>query len=157
MIISEAITAFILTVNKQFRRECNDFDAGTCLFNNRTAGTNRPLCVFLVSGIHKALWFAKAVEEFKLASIPFIPLTLPLVIALHIIGGICILIGVYVAQAALILSVFTVLTTLWVFPFWRRSGTERLVQSRIAMANLGLAGGLLLLCVSDPGQYILFM
>jgi putative oxidoreductase len=116
------------------------------------------LCaVFLVSGIHKAFWYGKAVEEFKLASIPLIPLTLPLVIALHITAGICILVGVYVAQAALILSIFTVLTTLWVFPFWRRTGTERLIQSRIAMANLALAGGLLLLSVSSPGQYILFM
>lgn len=112
--------------------------------------------VFIVSGIHKALWYAKAVEEFKLASVPFIPLTLPLVIALHITAGICILVGIFAAEAALILSLFTVLTTVWVFPFWRRSGTERLVQSRIALANFGLAGGLLLLSASNPGQFVLF-
>lgn len=113
--------------------------------------------VFLVSGIHKALWYDKAVEEFKLARVPLIPVTLPLVIALHTIGSLCIIIGVFVAEAAFSLSIFTVFTTLWVFPFWRRTGTERLIQSRIAMANLSFAGGLLLLSVSSPGRFVLFM
>ena len=111
--------------------------------------------VFLISGVHKTLWYSKAIEEFKVASVPLIPVTLPVTIALHVVASVCILGGVYVAEAALSLAVFTVVATIWVFPFWRHSGAERLDQSRIALANLGLAGGLLLLCVSGPGQYAL--
>ena len=111
--------------------------------------------VFLVSGIHKALWLSRAIEEFKVASVPLISVTLPATIALHIVASVCILAGVFIAEAALSLAVFTVAATLWVFPFWRHSGAERLDQSRIALANLGLAGGLLLLYAGGPGHYVL--
>jgi putative oxidoreductase len=112
--------------------------------------------VFLVSGIHKTLWYVKALEEFRAASVPIILLTLPLIIALHIVASVCILSGIFFAQAALSLAAFTLIATLWVFPFWRRSGTERLDQSRIALTNIGLTGGLLMLFASGPGQYVLF-
>jgi len=113
--------------------------------------------VFLVSGVHKALWHAKAIEEFKLASVPLIQITLPLTIILHFVASVCILFGFFVAEAAMSLFVFTIVATLWVFPFWRHSGEERLIQSRIALANFGLAGGLLLLIVSGTGHYALFL
>ncbi len=111
--------------------------------------------VFLVSGIHKALWFTKAIEEFKVASVPLVPITLPATIALHIVASVCILLGIFVAEAALSLAVFTVVATLWVFPFWQHSGSKRLDQSRTALVNLGLVGGLLLLYAGGPGQYVL--
>ena len=109
--------------------------------------------VFLVSGIHKMTWYAKAVEEFRLAAVPLIQISLPATIALHIIASVCILAGIFTQEAALSLAVFTVVATLWVFPFWQRTGPARLEQSRIAMANLGLVGGLLMLVASGPGQF----
>ena len=112
--------------------------------------------VFLVSGVHKLLWYAKAIEEFKVAAVPFVSITLPLIIALHLLGSVCILAGFFVAEAALSLFVFMIMATVWVFPFWRRSGEERLIQSRIALANFGVAGGLLLLSATGPGQFVLF-
>jgi putative oxidoreductase len=112
--------------------------------------------VFLVSGIHKALWYTKAVEEFKKAAVPLIQFTLPATIVLHLVASISILSGVFVMEAALSLAVFTLAATLWVFPFWRSSGSARLEQSRIALANLGVAGGLLILVATGPGQYVLF-
>lgn len=108
--------------------------------------------VFLVSGIHKALWYTRAIEEFKQASAPIIPITLPLTIVLHIVAPVCILLGVFVSAAALSLAVFTSLATLWVHRFWQSRGSVRLEQSRYALANLGLVGGLLLLAASGPGQ-----
>ena len=112
--------------------------------------------VFLVSGLHKALWYTKAIEEFNTASIPMIPLFLPLTIALHIIAPLCILIGFFVTQAALSLVVFVLLATLKVFPFWKRTGMERLIESRIATANLAVMGGLLLLAATGPGRFVIY-
>ena len=112
--------------------------------------------VFLVSGIHKALWYTKATEEFNRASVPLTQLALPATIALHVIASTCVLCGFFVTEAALSLAVFTVAATLWVFPFWKRSSAARLEQSRIALANLGLVGGLLLLVVTGSGDYVLF-
>ena len=111
--------------------------------------------VFLVSGIHKVIWYTKAIKEFKKAAVPLIQFSLPATIALHIMASICILGGVFTQEAALCLVVFTVAATLWVFPFWQRSGPARLEQSRIAMANLGLVGGLLMLVASGPGRFAL--
>jgi putative oxidoreductase len=111
--------------------------------------------VFLVSGIHKALWYTKAVEEFKQAAVPLIQFTLPATIVLHIFASICILSGVFIMEAALSLAMFTLAATFWVFPFWQRTGSARLEHSRIALANLGLAGGLLILAAAGPGQYVL--
>lgn len=109
--------------------------------------------VFLVSGIHKIIWYTKAVEEFREADIPLIQFSLPATIALHIVASICILSGIFTQAAALGLVVFTVVATLWVFPFWQHAGPARLEQSRIALANLGLVGGLLMLAVSGPGRF----
>ncbi len=110
--------------------------------------------VFLVSGIHKALWYTKAIKEFKVAAIPLISVTLPLTIALHIIASLCIFSGVFVSEAALSLALFTLAVTLWVHRFWKHSGSLRLDLSRVALVNLGLVGGLLLLAASGPGQFV---
>ena len=111
--------------------------------------------VFLVSGIHKAFWFGMAVEEFKGAKAPFVGLTLPLTILLHLIAPLCLITGVFVTEAALALAAFTVVATLWVHRFWAMSGPEKLARSRIAMAHLAVTGGLLLLAVTGPGKWVL--
>jgi putative oxidoreductase len=107
--------------------------------------------VFLVSGIHKAFWYPKAVEEFKFDRIPWIPLALPATIVLHLLGSICLIVGYQTQIAALLLAVFTALATLKVHAFWRLPEAEQLVRSRVANANLGVVGGLLVLAAAGPG------
>lgn len=111
--------------------------------------------VFLVSGIHKAGWYSRASEEFRGSSVPLVSLVLPATIALHLVGSICIICGIFVTEAALSLAVFILAATLWVHRFWERSGDERLALSRIALANLGIVGGLILLAATGPGKYVL--
>jgi len=108
--------------------------------------------VFLVSGIHKAFWYRKAVEEFEIDRIPWIPLALPVTIVLHLIGSICLILGYQTQIAALLLAVFTVAATLQVHAFWRLPEAEQLVRSRVANANLGVVGGLLVLAAAGPGS-----
>ncbi len=112
--------------------------------------------LFLVSGIHKSFWFSRAVEEFTESSVPMVRVTLPLVIALHLLGSMCILVGVYVTPAALLLAVFLIGATLLVHTFWSSQPPESLIQSRNATANLAVIGGLLLLVATGPGKYTLF-
>lgn len=108
--------------------------------------------VFLVSGVHKMIWYGKAVAEFEQARVPMIGLVLPLSILLHLVASVLLIIGRYTTEAALALAVFTVISTLWVHSFWRMSGEEKLARSRIALANLGIVGGLLLLAITGPGR-----
>ncbi len=107
--------------------------------------------VFLVSGVHKGVWYRKAVAEFKRDNIPLIWLTLPGTIALHVVASICLIVGFMAREAALALAVFTVIATLKVHAYWRLPEEQQLGRSRITTANLAIVGGLLLLVAVGPG------
>ena len=102
---------------------------------------------FLVSGIHKLGWYRKALDEFKTYGAPLIAVTLPATIVLHLAGSICLVAGVFVAEAAGFLALFTVMATIKVHHFWTMQGEQRLIISRVALANLGVTGGLLMVAV----------
>ena len=111
--------------------------------------------VFLVSGVHKGIWFSKAVLEFRDAGVPLVGLALPLTIALHILAPLAIIAGICVRPAALALALFTIIATTKMHCFWRMEGMERLARSRIAMAHLAVVGGLVLLAAVGPGRIVL--
>lgn len=111
--------------------------------------------VFLVSGIHKGLNFAESAVEFRDARVPLIGFFLPFTIALHLLASLAIIAGVFVLEGALALALFTAVATIKVHCFWRMTGRERLERSRVAMANLAVIGGLLLLAASGPGRLVL--
>jgi putative oxidoreductase len=111
--------------------------------------------VYLVSGIHKALFFAKARDEFLQARVPATAILLPLTIFLHLIGSAGLISGVYARESALLLALFTLIATIKAHAFWRMTGAERLDCSRIAFANLAIVGGLLILAATGPGRLAL--
>ena len=118
------------------------------------AGRIALAAVFLVSAVHKAVWYRRAVVEFRQAGIPLIPITLPATIVLHTFAPVAIIAGVYVVEAALALALFTIAATVKVHNFWTMQGEQRLVISRVAMANLAVAGGLLVLAASASGKLL---
>ena len=107
--------------------------------------------VFLVSGLHKGIWYQKAAGEFRQAGIPVLWLTLPATIVVHLAASTCLIIGFLAREAALILAVFTVVATLKVHAYWRLPVDEQLARSRITTANLAIIGGLLLIVAVGPG------
>ncbi len=111
--------------------------------------------VFLVSGVHKAIWFSNAVEEFKQARIPMASVFVMATVVLHLLASAGLLSGFMLVESALALAAFTALATIRVHDFWNRSGKERLDSSRAALANLAIVGGLLLLAVTGPGSWTL--
>lgn len=111
--------------------------------------------VFLVSGVEKSINFADALDEFAKARVPFLRFSTVATIALHLVASVCLLVGWYVTEMAAALAVFTLFATIRVHDFWNMQGEERLVRSRVALANYGLVGGLLLLAVTGPGALVL--
>ena len=111
--------------------------------------------VFLVSGIEKSLNFSRALDEYAKDKIPMPRLSVVFTIALHLIGSVCLIAGWMVTEMALALALFTLIATAMVHHFWMMTGVERLQRSRVALANLGLAGGLLLLAAVGPGSIVL--
>ena len=112
--------------------------------------------VYLVSGIHKGIWYRKALVEFTGERLPLVKLAVVGTVALHIVAPICLILGIFVREAALALAVFTALATFIAHDFWNLSGTDRLNQSRIAIAHLAIIGGLLLLAAAGPGSFVAF-
>lgn len=111
--------------------------------------------VFVVSGVHKGIWYRKAVAEFRDAGVSPIGLFLPLTIALHLVAPIALLSGMYAREAALALAAFTIVATVKVHCFWRMEGPERLARSRIALAHLAVVGGLIMVAAAGPGSLVL--
>jgi putative oxidoreductase len=111
--------------------------------------------VFLVSGVHKGIWYQKAVGEFQRDRIPAIWLTLPATIGLHLIASMCLILGYQTREAALGLAIFTVVATFKVHDYWRLPADEQLGRSRIFTANLAIVGGLLLLVAVGAGDFAL--
>ncbi len=107
--------------------------------------------VFLVSGVHKGIWFQKAALEFHEARIPAVWLTLPATIVLHLGAAMCLIVGYLTREAALALALFTLIATWRVHAYWRLPREEQLARSRITTANLAIIGGLLLLVAVGPG------
>jgi putative oxidoreductase len=111
--------------------------------------------LYLVSGVHKAVYFDKAIREFRAARAPALVPTLTATIVLHIVASTALIAGVFVRESALALALFTVLATYRVHDFWNRTGEEKLVQSRFALAHLAVIGGLVILAAVGPGQLVL--
>lgn len=111
--------------------------------------------VFLVSGIHKAIWYQKAMDEFKSDGVPLISISLPGTVLLHLGGAVCLILGVFTELAALLLAIHTAVATYMVQGFWRLEGIERLIRSRVFSANLGVIGGLLYIAALGPGPMVI--
>ncbi len=110
--------------------------------------------VYLVSGIHKGIWYQKALVEFQQVRIPFVRVAVIGTVVLHIVAPVCLILGIFVRESALALAIFTALATFIAHDFWNLSGTDRLDQSRIALAHVAIIGGLLLLAAAGPGRFV---
>ena len=111
--------------------------------------------VYLVSGIHKGIWFSKAVQEFRDAKVPLLHFFLVGTIILHLVAPLLLITGYYVTEACVALVAFTVVATFKVHHFWDLAGFDRLIQSRIFLTNMALTGGLLVLAAVGPGNLVI--
>lgn len=111
--------------------------------------------VFFASGVEKSVNFAEALDEFAKARLPFLRFTVISTITLHLVASVCLIMGWFVTEMAAALAVFTFLATIRVHDFWNSKGEERLIRSRIALANYALVGGLILLAATGAGDLTL--
>ena len=111
--------------------------------------------VYLFSGLEKSTHFQRTLEEFNRENIPLRPASAVLTSVLHLVAPVCLILGWFVTEMAITLAVFTLAATVMVHHFWTMQGDERLARTRVALANLGLIGGLLLLAITGPGTLVL--
>ncbi|MFO7856713.1 MAG: DoxX family protein [Paracoccaceae bacterium] len=78
-------------------------------------------------------------------------------VALELLGGLAIALGVYVRPVAAALALFSVVAGVLyhLLPGFGAEGMERMMQMIHVQKNLAIAGGLLLLTVFGPGPFAL--
>ena len=111
--------------------------------------------VYLYSGFDKLTHRADAIAELEALKLPHPELLRPLVIAVQLVGGLMVLLGVETHIGALLLLGFTALATLLAHRPFDHQGLARRMQFTIALEHLAICGGLLLLVFSGPGRYSL--
>jgi putative oxidoreductase len=111
--------------------------------------------VFFVSAVHKAIWFDKAIEEFAKAGVSLLRFSVSVTICLHFCASLALFTGILVTEFAAALIVFLILASFKAHDFRNQAGSERLIASRNALANLAMIGGLILLGVTGPGNFTL--
>lgn len=120
--------------------------------------------VFIVAGIQKAMNVAAIAKMLADNNVPIPEQIVPylnnvpkyealgyLVAAVEIIGGLMVLVGLKARWGALLLTVLTAFTIIFVHHFWDMSGDAFYSNLTQALKNLSIMGGLLLVVAMGPG------
>ena len=111
--------------------------------------------IFLLSGFGKIADWSGTSAAMENQGMVAVPVFLTGAIALEILGGLSVLLGVLARWGAATLIIFLVPATLIFHDFWVEEGMARMNQMQHFMKNLALLGGLLMVAAFGAGRYSL--
>jgi putative oxidoreductase len=111
------------------------------------------MILFLIFGWSKLTGFSGTVGYMATEGAPFSTLSAIIAIVMEFFVGIAILIGFYTRPLALLFALYTLGTALIGHHFWTMSGDAYVTNMINFYKNIGIMGGLLLLCVTCAGKY----
>ena len=123
--------------------------------------------VFLVAGWNKLLDIKGVIAQLEPKNLPIpfdtqqyigmpkLEVLAYLVAVVELFGGVMILIGWKARWAALALFIFSGLTIYYFHDFWTMEGAERLLNQTMALKNLSIMGGLLMVVAIGSGPVAL--
>jgi putative oxidoreductase len=108
--------------------------------------------IFILSGVEKVLGPDHTIAYMNSAAypIPAPEIMVWVVAAIEILGGLCVLLGLFSRYAALLLAAFSVAAAILF-----HSNFSDQIQLIMFLKNLAMAGGLLLLYANGPGPLVL--
>ncbi|TSD90748.1 DoxX family protein [Mycobacterium sp. KBS0706] len=109
--------------------------------------------MFVVSGWAKLTDFGGTVGYVASNGLPVPQLFAALTILVELGGGILLILGLFSRLAAFIMAGFTLLTIVIVHHFWTMADAEMQLNQLMAMKNLAIAGGLLMVTAFGPGAW----
>lgn len=107
--------------------------------------------MFVPSGFSKLTNFDGTVGYITSKGLPLPPVLAGATIALEIVAGLALLLGLKARWAALALAVFAILAALLFHNFWALPQAEQMAQSIAFYKNLAITGGLLFVAAFGPG------
>ncbi len=108
--------------------------------------------VYLYSGIDKLTHRDDSIAELQALKLPNPEQLRWAVIAVQLVGGLTVLLGIYSGWGAALLLGFTAFATLLAHRPFEHEGLARRMQFTIALEHLAICGGLLLLVFFGPGR-----
>ncbi|MGL4962746.1 MAG: DoxX family protein [Inquilinus sp.] len=109
--------------------------------------------LFVLSGWSKLNGFEGTVGYVASNGLPVPQLFAALTILVELGGGILLILGLFSRLAAFIMAGFTLLTIVLVHHFWTMADAEMQLNQLMAMKNLAIAGGLLMVTAFGPGAW----
>lgn len=111
--------------------------------------------LFLQSGFTKPFAWQAALDEIAGFGMPRSAIVLGSAVALQLLGGIALVLGLFTRTSAFLLLAFMIPATFYVHGFYRYSGSEYEHHLVGFFQNLTISGGLVLLIASGPGRWSL--
>ena len=111
------------------------------------------MALFVIFGWDKFLNFSGTVSYMESVGLQFATLASASALIMELVVGVAILLGFYTRPLAFLLCLYTLITALLGHRFWALTGGLRLDTMIHFYKNMGIAGGLLLLCLTGPGKY----
>lgn len=108
--------------------------------------------LFLIAGWNKLTHIPRTAGHFAGLGIPYPDIATYLAIAVEIGLPVLIVLGLYTRSAAFGLFVFVLAATYFAHPFWAQDGAAAAASQGVALKNLALAGGLLVLSIMGGGR-----
>jgi putative oxidoreductase len=112
--------------------------------------------VFVYSGVDKFVCWNDALKFCHQHKMPQPKAILATTAVLHIVCGLMVLLGVLARAGAVLLLLFTIITTLWVHNPIGRPRDDFRHEMMISLEHLAIVGGLLLIAVMGPGPLALW-
>ncbi len=109
--------------------------------------------VFVPAGFGKIAGFADTVGYAAAAGLPLPTAGVAMAVAIELLGGIALLIGLGARFAALALAVFTLVASFYFHAYWGQPPEQQLMHQLMFFKNIAIVGGLLAFTAFGPGAF----
>lgn len=113
------------------------------------------MLLFVIFGLEKLTGFKNTVTFLTYINSPFPILTAIIAVVMEFFVGMAILAGFYTRPLTLIMAAYTLATALICHDFWTMGGEVYYANEIHFYKNMAIAGGLILLALTGPGNYSL--
>lgn len=109
--------------------------------------------LFLPAGFGKITGFAGTVGYITAAGLPMPTVAAAAAIAVEVVGGVALLVGLGTRYAALALAFFTLVASFFFHGFWAVPADQQYMQQLLFYKNMAVAGGLMILAAWGAGAW----
>ncbi|AFJ48167.1 DoxX family protein [Shimwellia blattae] len=113
------------------------------------------MILFVLFGWQKITAFGATVGYMASVGAPVPAISAAIAVITELGFGLLIVLGYFTRPLALLMAIYTVVTAIIGHPYWGMSGMDQYMAMINFYKNISIAGGLLLLAFTGPGQYSL--